>query len=83
MGAIGVIREAGLDVPGDISVVGIDDHPLAKTVGLTTVHQEPADNGATAARWVVDDLANGTCNLYTREVAIDLLVRRTTAPPRD
>ncbi len=81
MGAMGVIREAGLSVPEDISIVGVDDHPLAQTVGLTTVRQEPAANGAIAARWIVDDLAASECNLYTREVEIDLVVRRTTAPP--
>ena len=82
MGAMGVIRDAGLTVPGDISVVGIDDHPLSQTVGLTTVRQEPAASGAIAARWIVDDLARSECNLYTREIDIDLVVRRTTAPPR-
>ena len=82
MGAMGVIRDSGLDVPGDISVVGIDDHPLSQTVALTTVRQEPAANGAIAARWIVDDLAAGARNLYTREVEIDLVVRRTTASPR-
>ena len=81
MGAMGVIRDAGLSIPDDISVVGIDDHPLSKTVGLTTVKQEPAASGAIAARWVVDDLASAECNLYTREVDIELLVRRTTSSP--
>ncbi|MEM9464375.1 MAG: LacI family DNA-binding transcriptional regulator [Actinomycetota bacterium] len=81
MGAMGVIGDAGLSVPGDISVVGIDDHPLAQTVGLTTVRQAPAANGAIAARWLVDDLASGTCNVSTREVEIDLVVRRTTGSP--
>lgn len=83
MGAMGVIRDAGLSVPDDISVVGIDDHPLSTTVGLTTVRQEPAANGAIAARWIVDDLAGSECNLYTREVDIDLVVRRTTSAPRE
>ena len=81
MGAMGVIHDAGYSVPADISVTGIDDHPLAQTVGLTTVRQAPAANGAIAARWIVDDLAGGHCNVHTREVEIELIVRRSTATP--
>ena len=66
MGAMGVIHDAGYSVPADISVIGIDDHPLAQTVGLTTVRQAPAANGAIAARWIVDDLAGGHCNVHTQ-----------------
>ena len=83
MGAMGVIRDAGLAVPDDISIVGIDDHPLSQTVGLTTVRQAPAANGAIAARWIVDDLAGDQCNVYTQEVEIDLVVRRSTGSPLD
>jgi DNA-binding LacI/PurR family transcriptional regulator len=43
--AIGLIRgllDAGIDVPGDISVVGFDDHPLAAMTSppLTTARQD-------------------------------------------
>jgi len=41
--ALGVLRrlhERGLTVPGDISVVGVDDHPLAGLFGLTSVAQD-------------------------------------------
>lgn len=40
-GAIAAIREAGLSVPGDISVVGFDDIPIASQLHpqLTTVRQ--------------------------------------------
>lgn len=49
--AMGVIRgfsEAGLRVPDDVSVVGFDDHPLARIwmPALTTVYQDFADLGA-------------------------------------
>ena len=43
MGAIRACREAGLDVPYDISVVGFDDVDWAFTVGLATVHQDAAE----------------------------------------
>lgn len=42
-GALRVLREAGLDVPSAVSVVGFDDAPLAQSTHppLTTVHQSP------------------------------------------
>lgn len=39
LGVIRTVRRAGLRVPEDISVVGIDDHPLAELTDLTTVHR--------------------------------------------
>ena len=46
-GALRVLREAGRDVPGDVSVVGFDDAPLAQSTHppLTTVHQSPEQMG--------------------------------------
>lgn len=40
IGAMSAIREAGLDIPGDLSIVGFDDIPMASyvTPALTTVH---------------------------------------------
>lgn len=82
MGARGVAVERGLDVPGDVSIVGVDDHPLSQTVALTTVRQDPPASGATAARWIVEDLQNDQCVLYTHEVETELIVRSTTGPAK-
>lgn len=51
MGAISVLRENGLAVPGDVAVVGFDDSPIASTgdVPLTTVHQPSAAMGVRMA----------------------------------
>ena len=80
MGARGAAVARGLRVPRDLSVVGVDDHPLSQTVALTTVRQDPPASGATAARWIVEDLRNDQCVLYTHEVETELLVRGTTSP---
>lgn len=42
IGALGVLREAGLSVPGDVSVIGFDDIPAAGMVtpSLTTMRQD-------------------------------------------
>lgn len=58
---IKVAHERGLDVPGDLSVVGFDDIPES-TGGippLTTVHQPIQEMGAAATRLLVA-LMNGT-----------------------
>jgi LacI family transcriptional regulator len=47
VGAVSVLREQGLDIPGDVAVVGFDDSPAALSGGiqLTTVHQPSAEMG--------------------------------------
>jgi DNA-binding LacI/PurR family transcriptional regulator len=56
--AFGVLRaaaERGIDVPGELSVVGFDDIPqaAAATPGLTTVSQPHAEKGRSAVRLLV------------------------------
>jgi LacI family transcriptional regulator len=48
VGLLGALAQLGLTVPGDISVVGIDDIPLSGVVGLTTVATPTAAAGRTA-----------------------------------
>jgi DNA-binding LacI/PurR family transcriptional regulator len=47
---ISVILESGLNVPGDISVIGFDDNPICLygSVGLTTIRQPLIDMAAKA-----------------------------------
>ncbi|ANF32466.1 LacI family transcriptional regulator [Leifsonia xyli] len=49
IGAILAARDLGLNVPRDVSVIGIDDHPLAEFFGLSTVAQHPVAQGERAA----------------------------------
>jgi LacI family transcriptional regulator len=48
VGLLEALRSAGSDVPRDISMIGIDDTPLAGYVGLTTV-ATPAGSAGVAA----------------------------------
>ncbi|WP_079049962.1 LacI family DNA-binding transcriptional regulator [Streptomyces torulosus] len=52
LGALAAVREAGLDVPGEVSVVGFDDVPFATdlTPPLTTVRVPYEELGRTAVR---------------------------------
>jgi LacI family transcriptional regulator, repressor for deo operon, udp, cdd, tsx, nupC, and nupG len=57
IGALRAIRRAGLRVPEDISVIGVDDHPLAQELELTSIHQDVQRQGELAAQLVIDALA--------------------------
>ncbi|MFD2766530.1 LacI family DNA-binding transcriptional regulator [Micromonospora eburnea] len=56
MGAMAALRDAGLRVPQDVSVIGIDDHDLAGVLGLSTVAQPAAEQGLLAARILLNPL---------------------------
>ncbi|MFC8230239.1 LacI family DNA-binding transcriptional regulator [Streptomyces sp. NPDC057287] len=61
-GALAAIRDAGLSVPGDISVIGFDDLSLAQETWppLTTVHLPFSELGRAAARLVLSPPAPGS-----------------------
>lgn len=79
-GALLSAREHGLDVPGEISIVGVDDHDVSVVVGLTTVRQPVADHGARAARLVIEQLTGREVGPTRVERPVELVVRSTTAP---
>ncbi|MFG3707901.1 LacI family DNA-binding transcriptional regulator [Micromonospora sp. NPDC047670] len=56
MGAMTALRDAGLRVPQDVSVIGVDDHDLARVVGLSTIAQPAAEQGRLAAQMLLDPL---------------------------
>lgn len=82
MGAILAINDAGLRVPQDISVIGIDDHDLSESFGLTTVAQDPFAQGALAAHLLLDELAGRTTRTRSVQHPVHLIERTSTAPPR-
>ncbi len=82
IGSIWAIKEAGLRVPEDISVVGFDDIPGAAYAnpGLTTVRQPLIRMGQIAAQTVVDQIEGR--GEYVPEIAIEpeFVVRESTGP---
>ncbi|MFC5470468.1 LacI family DNA-binding transcriptional regulator [Cohnella suwonensis] len=85
IGAIEAIREAGLSVPEDISVVGFDDIEIAAHVSppLTTVRQDMATIGRRAIE-LVDGLINdGTMPPPAEIVPTTLVVRESCAPAKE
>ncbi|MBU2668942.1 LacI family transcriptional regulator [Actinoplanes bogorensis] len=80
-GAIHTLRRAGLRIPGDMSVVGIDDHPMAELADLTTVAQPVREQGTAAGRLLLS-LLSGAETGGGLTVPTRLVVRGSTAPPR-
>ncbi len=83
LGVYQAAREARLHIPEDLSVVGFDDLPVAQWVGppLTTVRQ-PLVQMAVAAAELVLSMARGDEPVQTRvELATELVIRESTAPP--
>lgn len=82
--AIGVLHaaaELGIDVPGELSVVGFDDIPMAQyTVpSLTTVHMPMAEMTAAAARLAMDDPVGEGEEVPHVVIPPRLVVRQSTA----
>jgi DNA-binding LacI/PurR family transcriptional regulator len=78
-GAFQAAEEAGLDVPGELSIVGFDDHPVAEARGLTTIRQPVREMGRAAAEQVVG-LVEGIAEPSHRQFALELVRRGSTAP---
>ena len=81
MGAIKAVRDHGLEVPGDVSVVGFDDHELSHVMDLTTVRQPVIDSGARAATHLIAAI-NGATDAPDDVRPTELVLRRTTGPRR-
>ncbi|WP_439692437.1 LacI family DNA-binding transcriptional regulator [Curtobacterium sp. SP.BCo] len=85
MGAIAAVRETGLRVPEDVSVIGNDETPLAASplLRLTTVDPHNDEVGRLAAARLVERIGAPHRPAPTRTlVPPSLVVRSTTAPPR-
>ena len=79
-GALHRLRETGRRVPEDVSVVGVDGHPLAAALGLTTVVQHVPDQARLAGETVLRRLEGDDSPPPALVVQPELVVRRTTAP---
>ena len=83
IGAKSAVREAGLRVPDDISLIGFDDIPWAKYSDppLTTV-QLPAESLAQSACTLLLDLINNKDSDKQNQIILDteLIVRKSCRP---
>lgn len=83
IGAIKTARDAGLAVPEDLSIIGFDDHEMARYVGLTTMAQPVVAEGEVAGTLLLEQLTDPPEGKVPHvELPTELVVRSTTAPRR-
>jgi LacI family xylobiose transport system transcriptional regulator len=82
LGVLEAVRELGLRVPDDLSLVGYDDIPLAKWVSprLTTVRQPLRRMAEEATRLVIRMGEAPLESVPRMDLATNLIVRESTAP---
>lgn len=79
LGLYHALRERGVRIPEDVSVVGFDDLPWGEYLAppLTTVRQPGREMGRLAARLVLGEVPEGA-----PPVEPELVVRASVGPPR-
>lgn len=83
VGAIIAARRTGVQVPGELSIVGVDGHEYAEMFSLTTVEQSPREQGTAVVELLMDALEGRRQAATSILHPTRLVVRSTTARPRD
>jgi LacI family transcriptional regulator len=84
VGCYAALDRRGLDCPRDVSLVGINNMPLAEWLrpSLTTVAIPQEELGAQAARLIVTLIDDQTADVRDVSLPTTLVVRGSTAPAR-
>ena len=83
--AIGVLdaaKKMGLEVPGDVSVMGYDGIRDSEFVNLTTVAQPLFESGFEGAKMLISIIDSPNGKVREIKLPLKLIVRGTTASPR-
>jgi len=83
-GALLECQASGHKVPHEISITGFDDLPMSTHIQppLTTMHVPSAEMGQKAADYLLACLNGETVPEHT-EIEVNLILRGTTAPPKN
>lgn len=83
LGTLRVLSAAGMDVPGDMSVIGYDDTYLAafEHIDLTSVHQETVEMGREAVRLLLERTDRGRTKPRHLLLQPRLTIRGSTGRP--
>lgn len=79
-GAMRALRRRGLRIPDDIAVVGFDDHVTAELLDLSTIRQPVQEQGAKAARALLDAIADPAAAPAELVLPTQLIVRNSSDP---
>ena len=82
IGALAALRDRGLCVPDDVSVVGYDGMRLLDSLDLTTVAQPLADMGRAAADLLIERIDQPSRVPVHRAMETRIVGRGSSGPPR-
>jgi DNA-binding LacI/PurR family transcriptional regulator len=80
--AANLVEAAGLSVPGDVSIIGMDDIPAAAPRGLTTFRVSCEEVGRYAVEAIVRMIAGDDYQACSRVLPAELVERNSVAPPK-
>jgi len=80
LSSLAAIRDAGLNVPGDVSLMGFDDVEIAALIGLTTVRQHLEEAGYLAMKYLFNLLGDEAdkVNVVPQLPPFEVVERQTT-----
>jgi DNA-binding LacI/PurR family transcriptional regulator len=81
-GALMEMAHRGLRPAVDVSVLGVDDHDVARVLSLSTIRQDVPSQGAAAARMLIASMTGRPLDVEPVLSPIELVERGTTGPPR-
>jgi DNA-binding LacI/PurR family transcriptional regulator len=72
----------GIKIPEELSVIGIDGHPLGETFGVTTMNQQPERQGSMAVSQALAQLGGAWDESDDEhlELKVELKVRNSKGP---
>lgn len=81
LGAMKALREAGLSIPEDVSVIGFDDIEMAQLIHptLTTIRVNKEAMGAAAVKALIERVADPEAISSTTMLEIELIERESVA----
>jgi len=77
-------KEAGVSIPDDVALVGLDNNRYSHLIELTSVDPQHREMGRTAARLLLDMIANSDSDSLPKEVLLEpeVVVRSTCGASR-
>lgn len=78
LGALHALRAGNVDVPGQVSVVGFDDIPLARYLSLTTLRVDVAGVGSRAIERLILEIGRTAEPVANEAIIPELIVRSST-----
>ena len=83
--AMRTIQRAGLKIPQDITVIGIDDHPFCTYLNptLTTIQLPIIEAGKQAVELLIAQMTGEYATPVQKTLSCPLIVRESSGPPPD